>query len=129
MTEKRNGRIKARKCAICRKQRDFDGYNKADRSSPTVSTKVIILSVDINVHCGLDVATIYIPNAFLWADNNGKVLMKLRCDMIELLVDLDPSLYIKYIVVGENGEPLLYVKLLKALYGILRSALLFYKKL
>ena len=84
-----------------------------------------MLSADINVHCGRDVATIHIPNAFLWADKNGEVLMKIRGDMIDLLVDLDPSLYIKYIVGGENGEPVLYVKLLKALYGLLKSALFF----
>ena len=29
----------------------------------------------------------------------------------------------------KNGEPMLYVQLLKAVYGLLRSALLFYKKL
>ena len=49
--------------------------------------------------------------------------------MVELLVKLQPELYRKYVITGKNGEPLLYVKLLKALYGLLRSALLFYKKL
>ncbi|EJK53338.1 hypothetical protein THAOC_27248 [Thalassiosira oceanica] len=39
------------------------------------------------------------------------------------------KLYGKYIVLGKNGEPLLYVKLQKALYGLLQSALMFYKKL
>ena len=30
---------------------------------------------------------------------------------------------------GKDGKPILYVRLLKALYGCLRSALLFYRKL
>ena len=64
VTEKRDGRIKSRKCAIGSKQRDFDGYNKANGSSPKVSTKGLILTVDIDGHFGGDVATIYIPNAF-----------------------------------------------------------------
>ena len=55
--------------------------------------------------------------------------MKLRGKMVEWLVALDPSLYRKYVVVGENGKAILYVKLLKALYVLLRSDLLFYKKL
>ena len=38
-------------------------------------------------------------------------------------------MYRKYFTVGPNGEPILYVRLLKALSGLLRSALLFYKKL
>ena len=105
MTEKRNGRIKARKCDICRKQRDFDGYNKADGSSPTVSTKGIIITAAIDGNFGCDVATIDIPNAFLWADNDVEVLIKLRGKMVELSVDLDPSIYIKYVVVGKTANP------------------------
>ena len=35
----------------------------------------------------------------------------------------------KYVTTGPNGEPILYVRLLKALYRLLRLALLFYKKL
>ena len=55
--------------------------------------------------------------------------MKLRDKIVELLVQLEPTMYQKYVIVGPNGEPILYVRLLKALYGLLRSALLFYKKL
>ena len=53
--------------------------------------------------------------------------MKLRGKMVKLLVQLDPTIYQKYITTGPKGEPTLYVKLLKALYGLLRSALLFSK--
>ena len=49
--------------------------------------------------------------------------------MVKLLVKLQPELYRKYVITSKNGEPMLYVKLLKGLYGLLRSALLFYKKL
>ena len=38
-------------------------------------------------------------------------------------------MYKQYVTQGPNGEPVLYAKLLKALYGLLRSALLFYKNL
>ena len=67
--------------------------------------------------------------AFLHADNDEEILMKLRGKILELLVQLEPTMYRKYVTVGPNGEPILYVRLLKALYGLLRSALLFYKKL
>ena len=38
-------------------------------------------------------------------------------------------MYQKYIVTSSKGEPILYVRLSKALYGLLQSALLFYRKL
>ena len=45
-----------------------------------------------------------------------------------MLVKLDPKLYRKY-VKDENGKTVLYVELLKALYGTLKTALLFWKLL
>ena len=49
--------------------------------------------------------------------------------MAELMVQVNQCLYRKYITTNSNGKPLLYVKMCKALYGMLRSALLFYRKL
>ena len=40
-----------------------------------------------------------------------------------------PNLYRKYITVDRKGMAILYVKMQKALCGLLRSALLFYRKL
>jgi hypothetical protein len=37
--------------------------------------------------------------------------------------------YRKYVFLNKKGETVLYVKLLNALYGILKAVLLFYKKL
>jgi hypothetical protein len=45
-----------------------------------------------------------------------------------MLVRMDPKLYRKY-VRDENSKAVLYVELLKALYGTLRAALLFWKLL
>ena len=55
--------------------------------------------------------------------------MKLGGKIVELLVQLEPTMYQKYVTTGPNGEPIIYVRLLKDLYGLLRSALLFYEKL
>ena len=48
ITEKRNGDIKARKVADGSKQRTYDGYDKSNGSSPTVSTDSIFLTVVID---------------------------------------------------------------------------------
>ena len=45
------------------------------------------------------------------------------------MVKVDPSFYHKYVTVNSKGNSLIYVKIHKALYRILRSALLFYQKL
>ena len=57
------------------------------------------------------------------------VVMRLEGRLAELMVKVDPSLYRKYITTSGKGEPILYVKMHKALYGMMRSALLFYRKL
>ena len=129
ITEKKDGRIKSRKCAIGSKQRKFDGYDKSAGISPTVSTDDLIVTTAIDVHEGRDVATLDIPTAFLYADNDEHIIMLLKGKVVKLLVQLQPELYRKYIITSKNGEPMLYVKLLEALYGLLKPALLFYKKL
>ena len=53
--------------------------------------------------------------------------MTLRVKLYELMVKNAPEVYRKYVVI-EKGKMVLYVQLLKALYGCLRSALLFYRK-
>jgi hypothetical protein len=55
--------------------------------------------------------------------------MVLKGRLAELMVQVAPNLYRKYIRVNKKGTAILDVKMQKALYGLLRSALLFYKKL
>ena len=44
-----------------------------------------------------------------------------------MMVQVDPSMYRKYVTYSSNRQAMLYVRLIKALYGMLRAALLFYK--
>ena len=121
ITERRDGRIKSRKCAIGSKQHKFDGYDKAAGGSPTVSTDGIIVTTAIDEHEERDVATLDIPTAFLYADNDEHIIMLLKGKVVKLLVKLQPELYRKYIITSKNGESMLYVKLLEALYGFLNQ--------
>ena len=54
--------------------------------------------------------------------------MKIRGELAELLATVSPQLYRQH-VTDENGKSILYVELLKALYGALKASLLFYKTL
>ena len=74
-------------------------------------------------------AVLDIANAFLHADNDERVLMLLRGRLADMMASIDPSLYHKYVTYSANGTPMLYVRLSKALYGMLKAALLFYKRL
>jgi len=87
-------------------------------SAPTVSVEVLMLSCTINAKEECNAATVDIPRAFMQADMDETVHVHLECTMAKLLTKLDPKLYRKYMV-NEKGKSVLYVELLKALYGTL----------
>jgi hypothetical protein len=126
LTKKRCGRIKARGCADGRKQRETT--TKEEASAPTVAIESVMLSATIDAMEERDVATVDIPGAFMQADIDEVIHVKFEGEIAEMLVRMDPKLYRKY-VKDENGKTVLYVELLKALYGTLRAALLFWKLL
>ena len=126
LTKKRCGRIKARGCADGRKQRATT--TKEEASAPTVAIESVMLSATIDAMEKRDVATVDIPGAFMQADIDEVVHIKFEGEIAEMLVKMDPKLYRKYIK-DEHGKPVLYVELLKALYGTMRAALLFWKLL
>jgi hypothetical protein len=126
LKQKRDGTIKGRGCADGRKQRAHT--TKEEASSPTVAIESVMLSCVIDAKENRDVGTVDLPGAFMQADMEGTVHMKLEGKMAELLVRIDPKLYRKYIRI-EKGRQVLYVQLMKALYGTLTAAFLFWKRL
>ena len=94
-----------------------------------VLTESVFLTGVIDAHERRALAVIYVANVFLQAHNNERILMLLRGNLAEMMVRIDPSLYQEYITYSNKGVPMLYVRLNKALYGMLRAALLFYKRL
>ena len=49
--------------------------------------------------------------------------------LAEMMVRIDPALYRQYITYSAKGIPMLYVRLNIAVYGMLKTTLLFYKRL
>ena len=75
-----------------------------------------------------DVATLYLPNAFIQTSiRDEHVIMKLRGTVAELMVSVAPETHSDY-VTCENGAPIFHVELLKSLNGLLKSSLKFYIK-
>ncbi len=127
LKEKRDKSVKARMCTDGHKQRG--DWTKQESTSPTVAMELVFVTAVIDVHEGWDVATFDIPGAFLHANSDEDITMILKGILAELMVQVAPNLYRKYITVDRKGSAILYVKMQKAMYGLLRSALLFYRKL
>jgi Reverse transcriptase (RNA-dependent DNA polymerase) len=125
LKEKRCGKIKGRGCADGRKQRLYTA--KEDASSPTVAIESILLSCVIDAKEQRHVATADIPGAFMQADMDEVVHMRLEGTMVDLLLNVAPK-YAIFVTI-ENGKKVLYVLLTKALYGTMRAALLFWRML
>ena len=111
--EKRCGMIKARGCADGRKQRLYK--TKAETSSPTVRTESLMLSCVIDAKERRNVLTCDVPGAFMQADIDEIVHVKLEGPLADLLAKVDPKLYTEYLVT-EKGKSVMYVQLKKALY-------------
>ena len=131
LVEKKSGKVKARHCANGSVQRKWMDEDKT--SSPTVMTESVLLTATIDAEEGRDVATMDIPNAFIQTeveetDEDGdRIIMKIRGAMVDMLLEIDPDQYAPY-VMYENGQKVLYVHIIRAIYGMLLSAILFYKK-
>jgi hypothetical protein len=83
----------------------------------------------INAHEERDVATADLPGAFLNTVTDELVFMVLKGELCELMVRVNQKIYRRYVTTDRKGNPVLYVQLYKSMYGLLRSALLFYRKL
>jgi Reverse transcriptase (RNA-dependent DNA polymerase) len=126
LKEKRCGKIKGRGCADGRLQRLWT--DKHDTSSPTAYLESLLLTASVDAKEGRKVATVDIPGAFLHVDQDEVVHIRLRGEMARLLGRINPDKYEAYILY-ERQQPVLYAKLNKCLYGTLKAALQFWKRL
>ncbi|GFH50261.1 hypothetical protein CTEN210_06737 [Chaetoceros tenuissimus] len=120
---KRCGKLKGRTVANGKQQRGR--YDKSKTASPTATLEAILMTCMIDAMEGRHVAVADVVGAYLKARMEDFVLMKFTGETVDILCNIDPS-YKDY-VTYENGEKVLYVELLKALYGCVQSALLWYE--
>ena len=97
------------------------------------SPESIMITAVLDAKEGRDVMTCNIPNAFIQAempevkDGDKRVIMKITGVLVDMLVEINPKQYRPY-VFYENKKKVLYVQVLRAIYGMLEAALLWYKK-
>jgi rRNA-processing protein FCF1 len=122
LVEKRDGRIKARTCANGSTQRPHTERDEA--ASPTAITESILITATIDAKLNQDVMTADIPIAFVQTDvdprhhtKGEQIIMKIRGTLVDMLVEIAPEVYIDF-VVYEGNVKTLYIKMLKAIYGM-----------
>ncbi len=121
--EKRCGKLTDRTCADGRPQRSQ--YTKEETASPTVSTDALMLSLMIDAFERRDVATADVVGAYLLANMDDFTVLKLSGDAVDIMCKVNTRY--QDFVTQEKGTNVLYLQLLKALYGCIRSALLWYE--
>eukprot|EP00980_Cylindrotheca_fusiformis_P024001 scaffold11319_cov78-Cylindrotheca_fusiformis.AAC.6 len=131
LTEKRDGTKKGRAVYNGVPTREWVDRGE-DAASPTAYLESQFLTAAIDAHEGCDVMVTDVPNAFIQADlpereYGQRVFMKITGVMVPMPTQLVPDVYESFIV-RENGQEVIYVKVLKAIYGMLEAAPLWYKR-
>ena len=130
LTEKHDKTIKGRCVYNGKSTREW--LSREDSTSPTAALESIMLTAIVDAKEGRDVMTNDIPNAFIQSkmpsqkDGDERVMMKITGVLVDLLVELAPEVYGPYIVTDKHKK-VLYVQVLRGLYGMLIAALLWYK--
>ena len=119
LKKKRCGKIKGQGCADGRKQRAY--ITKEQSTSPTISTEAVFLMAVVDAWQNRKVAVLDVPGAFMQVDMDKLIHIRFRGEMVDKLLEIDHELYSSYVTV-DQGEKVMYVELLKALYGTLQAA-------
>ena len=126
LKEKWTSVIKGWGCANGQPQRLYTG--KAESASSTILMESVLLTAVIEAQECQAVYMADIPGAFMQGDQDEVIHMVLHSTLATMLVECDPELYAPYCC-QEKGQPVLYIQLMKGLYGCLRAAIQFWKKL
>ena len=126
LKRKRCGKVKGHGCAGGRKQGAY--ISREDSTAPTVSMEAVFLIAVIDALEGREVAVFDVTGAFMQADIDELVHVRFMGEMVSMLLQIDDEMYKDYVVM-EKGEQVMHMELLKALYGTLRVAHLFWQKL
>ena len=131
LTEKRDKSVKARLVFNGKPTRDW--ISKEDSASPTAANESVMITAAIDAYEHRDIMSADVPNAFVQTEmperkeGEDRVIMKITGPMVDILVELDPQTYSNF-VVFERTRKVIYVVVLKAIYGMLVASLLWYQK-
>jgi hypothetical protein len=79
---------------------------------------LVFVTSTIDARENRGVVTINIPEAFLHATHKVYVFIQMNGTLAKLMAQTNPKLYRKYLV-NKKGKNVLYLRLQKALYGMM----------
>ena len=93
---------------------------------PTIAIEALFASILTDVHEGRAVQTFEVTGVYLRTPlpNDKVVHMKFEGKFLDIMCEVNPEYGI--FVIYEKGKKVLYVMILKAIYGMLESSLLWY---
>ena len=94
--------------------------SKEDTTSPTMSTKGLMLSFMIEAMGGCDVATDDIPGDLLQTDyDKGDIHIKMKGSIVTLPEEIDPAYYKEFIYLDSRCRKCMYAESKKTICGTL----------
>jgi hypothetical protein len=108
LKEKQTGAITGRVCINGAPKREF---LKEEAASPTVFTESTFIMAAIAVKEKRKMRCYDVPSVFANTDVDEDVLMVLKGELAEMMVQIMPQVYRKYVMVDRKGTPILYMKL------------------
>ena len=104
ITKKRSGDTKTRKMADFSKQRTYNGYDKSDGLLTNVAMDSIFLTGVVDACENREISILDIDNTFLHTENDEKSLMLLRGKLAEMMLQVYPIMYHKYMTYSPNVQ-------------------------
>eukprot|EP00957_Ditylum_brightwellii_P090116 6863109-Ditylum_brightwellii.AAC.1 len=82
----------------------------------------------IAAHEGKKAISFDVPGAFLQTElpDDKLLLLRLTGDFVDIMCDIDPE-HQKNVRIDKNGKKVLYLHILRAIYGCIEAALAWYK--
>ncbi len=105
LKEKQTGAIKGIACINGAPQREY--ILKEEAASPTVSTESTFITAAIAANEKRKVRCYDVPSAFVNRDMDEDVLMVLKGELVDMMVQIAPQVYRKYVTVDRKCTPIL----------------------
>ncbi len=120
----RCGKVKRRTCADGSVQRNF--VPREEASSPNLSNEALMCLLLINSFENRDIAVFDVPGAYLHAEmpKDKFAILKIENEFVNIMCNVNPEYLndVRY----EGKRKVLHVRILKALYGMIKPALLWH---
>ena len=111
---------------VCQRCSTPEVFPREEARSPTLSLEALIMSLKIGAHERRKVTVFDVPGAYLHTDlpKDKFVLLMLEDKFVDIMCSINPEYSVH--VRTEGGRKFLYLRIRKAIYGMIESALLWY---